>query len=150
SISPSGTFDPSVRLSISHDQTESPLNSVRVSGVPIVKTATAAFSATYTQAFSLGSSFTFSYGVQRQRSTQLGLLFNPAFTPGFTITFSQQLVNGFGFAVNRVLIKVAENERQIERASFRLQAVNALVGAEDAYWNLLASQETVRAAQQAL
>ena len=37
-------------------------------------------------------------------STQRHLLFDPAFTPGFTATVSQQLLNGFGFAVNRALI----------------------------------------------
>jgi hypothetical protein len=50
--------------------------------------------------------------MQHQKSTQEHLLFNPDVTPGFTATVSQQMLNGFGFAVNRALIKVAENERR--------------------------------------
>ncbi|HKE27487.1 MAG TPA: TolC family protein [Bryobacteraceae bacterium] len=149
-VRPSGVFDPSLRLSFSLDHTNSPLNTVVVAGVPSVTTTTAAFSVNYVQAFSSGTSIAASYGMQRQGSTQLHLLFNPDFTPGFTATISQQVLNGFGFAVNRALIKVAENEQQIERESFRQQAIAALASAEGAYWDLAATQAAVRSAQQAL
>jgi hypothetical protein len=150
SVRPAGLFDPTVSVSFSLDHTASPLNSIVVSGIPSVTTNTAALSTNYVQAFSTGTSFTVSYGMQRQGSTQLHLLYNPDFTPGFTATVSQQMLNGFGFAVNRALIKVAENEQKIERESFRQQAIAALSSAENAYWDLAAAQEGVRSAQQAL
>jgi outer membrane protein len=149
SIRPSGLFDPTVSINVSKDRTASPLNSLVVAGVSSVTTSTVAFSANYVQAFSTGTSVTLSYGLQRQGSTQLHLLFDPAITPGFTATVSQQLLNGFGFDVNRALIKVAQNEQKIERESFRQQVTTALVAAENAYWDLLAAQQAVRAAQQA-
>jgi outer membrane protein len=148
-IRPAGLFDPTVSFNFSMDRTASPLNSLVVAGVSSVTTNTAAFSANYTQAFATGTSFTLSYGVQRQGSTQQHLLFDPAITPGFTMTVSQQLLNGFGFDVNRALIKVAQNEQKIERESFRQQVTAALVAAENAYWDLLAAQESVHAAEQA-
>jgi outer membrane protein TolC len=150
SIRPSGLFDPSLSVSFSVDHTSSPLNTEVVAGLPSVTTGTAALSTSYVQAFSTGTSFTVSYAFQRQGSTQEHLLFDPDFTPGFTATISQQLLNGFGFAVNRALIKVAENEQKIERESFRQQAIAALVSAKDAYWDLVAAQEAVRAAENAL
>ncbi len=149
-IRPAGVFDPSLSLSYSLDHTASPLNSVVVSGLPSVTTGTSAFNASYTQAFPSGTSFSASYGIQRQSSNQLHLLFDPAFTPGFTATVTQQMLNGFGFKVNRALVKVAENEQKIERESFRQQLVTALVSAENAYWDLIAAQESVRATEQAL
>jgi outer membrane protein TolC len=88
--------------------------------------------------------------MQRQGSTQLHLLYDPAFTPGFTFSVSQQLLSGFGTAVNRALINVAQNEQKIERASFRLQVQTALTSAADAYWDLVAAREAVRVAQAAL
>jgi outer membrane protein TolC len=88
--------------------------------------------------------------MQRQASTQLHLLFNPYFSPGFTATVSQQMLNGFGFKVNRALIEVARNEQKIERQSFRQQLVAQLVNAEDAYWDLIAAREAVGAADEAL
>jgi outer membrane protein len=150
SIRPSGLFDPSLRLSFSVDHTSSPLNSVVVSGVPSVTTGTGAFSVSYVQAFSTGTSFTVQYGFQRQGSTQRHLLYDPAFTPGFTATISQQCLNGFGAAVNKALVYVAQNEQKIERESFRQQVMAQLVNAENAYWNLVASQDAVRSAQEAV
>lgn len=150
SISPSGVFDPRVSMSFSMDRTSSPLNTLVVAGVPSVTNTTAAFSASYVQAFSTGTSFTVSYAFQRQKSSQLRLLFDPDFTPGITATVSQQLLNGFGFSVNRALIKVAENEQKIERESFRQQVMAALVSAKNAYWDLAADREAVRAAEAAL
>jgi outer membrane protein TolC len=149
-IRPAGLFDPTLSLAFSVDRTASPLNTLIIAGVPNVTTATAAFSANYVQAFASGTSFTVSYGMQRQNSTQLHLLFDPAFTPGFTATVSQQMLNGFGTRVNRALIKVAENEQRIERESFRLQVNNTLASAKDAYWDLVAAKEAVRAAEKAL
>jgi outer membrane protein len=149
-IRPSGVFDPSLRLSFSLDHTDSPLNTEVVAGLPSVTTGTGAFSVSYVQAFSTGTSITLQYAVDRQGSTQRHLLFDPDFTPGFTATISQQCLNGFGFAVNRALIYVAQNERRIERESFRQQAMAALVSAQDAYWDLVADQGAVRSAQEAL
>jgi outer membrane protein len=150
SIRPAGLFDPSIGLSFSMDHTTSPLNNLVVAGVPSVTSTTGAFSVNYLQAFPTGTSFTVSYGMQRQSSTQLRLLFDPAFTPGFTATVSQQLLNGFGPAVNRALIKVAENEQKIERESFREQVITALVNAQNAYWDLVSAQGAVRAAEKAV
>jgi outer membrane protein len=149
-VRPAGVFDPSVVFGFSVDHTSSPLNTEIISGLPSVTTGTRAFSLGYTQAFSTGTSFSVSYGYQRQGSTQLHLLFNPAFTPGFTASVSQQMLNGFGFKVNRALIEVAQNEQKIERESFRQNVVTALVSAENAYWDLIAAQESVRSAELAL
>jgi len=150
SVSPSGLFDPSFRMSYSLDHTSSPLNTLVVAGVPSVTNTTGAFSWSYVQAFSTGTSFTVSYAMQHQKSTQEHLLFNPDVTPGFTATVSQQMLNGFGFAVNRALIKVAENEQKIERESFHQQVNAALAAAKNAYWDLVAARESVRAAEAAL
>ena len=149
-IRPSGIFDPAINVAFSVDHTASPLNTLVVAGVPAVTTGTAALSFSYVQAFTTGTSITASYAFQRQGSTQLHLLYDPAFTPGFTATLSQQLVNGFGTKVNRALIKVAENEQKIERESFRQQVITSLSNAKSAYWDLVATRQAVRAADEAL
>jgi outer membrane protein len=149
-IRPSGVFDPTVSVAFSVDRTVSPLNTVVVAGEPSVATGTQAASVTYVQAFSSGTSITASYSFQRQGSTQEHILFDPAFTPGFTATLSQQMVNGFGFKVNRALIKVAENELKIEREAFREQVITSLASAKNAYWDLVAARASVHAAEEAL
>ncbi len=152
-LSPSGLFDPTFSASFSVDHTSSPLNSPggRRSSFPSpIGTIAASFA--YIQAFPSGTSITGSYSVQRQNSTQLHLLFNPDYTPGFTATVSQSLLNGFGYKVNRALIVVAENEPGNRRTMRfrRLQVITALAAAENAYWDLIADRESVRAAEQTL
>ncbi|OFW02343.1 MAG: hypothetical protein A3G20_04925 [Acidobacteria bacterium RIFCSPLOWO2_12_FULL_59_11] len=150
SIGPRGSFDPSLRLSFSVDANTSPLNSIRVSGVPTVTTHTANLQISYSQAFTTGTSFSLSFTNQRQSSTQQSLLFNPVFTPRFNFSINQQLLNGFGFAVTRRFLQVAENNREVARDLFRQQAVQVLVQAQNLYWDLAAARENVRAAEQAL
>ncbi len=149
-VSPSGTFDPTFTATFSLDRTSSPLNTLVVAGIPHVTTNTEAASFGYTQAFPSGTSFSVTYGVQRQESTQLRLLFNPYYTPGFTASVSQQLLNGFGYKVNRALIEVAQNEQGIERQSFRQQVIASVAGAQGAYWDLISAEESVRTAEQAV
>ncbi|MBV8731085.1 MAG: TolC family protein, partial [Acidobacteriia bacterium] len=158
-VAPAGVFDPSLNLAFSIDHITSPLNSLVVAGTSTVTTTTGAVSVNYVQAFTSGTSVTVSYSFQRQGSSQATcgfsadqrcLLYNPYLVPGFTATVSQQMLNGFGFKVNRTLITVAENEQKIEREAFRQQAIAALVNAKNAYWDLVAAKESVRAAAEAL
>lgn len=149
-IRPSGTFDPSFNASFSVDHTTSPLNTVVIAGLRHVSTTTEAASFSYVQAFPSGTSFTASYSVQHQNSTQLRLLFDPFYTPGFTATFSQEMLNGFGYKVNRALIEVAQNEQGIERESFRQQLITSIAAAQNAYWDVISARESVRTAEQAV
>lgn len=149
-VGPVGAFDPSLNVTFSVDRTSSPLNSLVVAGVPHVATNTISANFSYTQAFPTGTSFSASYNFQRQSSSQLHLLFYPDFTPGFTASVSQQLLNGFGTKVNRALIEVAQNEQGIERESFRQALITAIASAQNAYWDLISAQESLRTAQQAV
>ncbi|MBI3894368.1 MAG: TolC family protein [Acidobacteria bacterium] len=150
SIGPRGSFDPAVSLNFSVDSNVSPLNTVTVAGVPVVTSHTTNLQVSYTQAFTSGTSFSFSFTNQRQSSTQQSLLFNPALTSRFNLAVSQQLLTGFGFAVNRRFLKVAENNRKVALDLFREQAGQVVTEAQNLYWDLVAAKENVRAAEHAL
>lgn len=149
-VRPTGSFDPSFILNFSMDRTASPLNTVRVSGIPNVITATTALQTRYVQAFTSGTSLSISFNNQRQSSTQQYLRFNPSFVSSFSFSFSQQLLNGFGWAVNRRFLSVARNGREIANQTLRLQINATLAGAKSLYWDLVAAQDTVRVAEKSL
>ncbi len=149
-VRPVGSFDPSFLLNFSIDHTESPLNTVRVSGVPTVITSTTALQTRYVQAFTTGTSFSVSFNNQRQSSTQQFLRFNPALVSSFSFSFSQQLLNGFGRAVNRRFLEVANNGRQIAHEAFRQQVNTTLAQAKGIYWDVVAARDSVRAAEKSL
>ncbi len=150
SVSPRGTFDPSFIMNFSVDRTTSPLNTIRVSGVPTVITSTTALQTRYAQAFTTGTSFSVTLNNQRQASTQQFLRFNPSAVSSFSFSFTQQLLNGYGREVNRRFIEVARNERQITQEAYRQQVATTLSQALDTYWDLVAARDNVRLADKSL
>ncbi len=145
-----GTFDPSLDMGFSIDRTVSPLNSIRVSGLPETSTASTAFQARYSQAFTSGTSLSIGFSNMRQSSTQLYLLYNPDFVSTLTLTVTQNLLNGFGRAVNGRFLEVAKSESTIMQEGVRLQLNNTLASTENIYWDLVAARENVRVAEDTL
>ena len=109
-----------------------------------------AFTASYAQLFSLGTSYSLTLNGQRQSSTQQNLLYNPASVTRFAIGVNQPLLNGFGRLYNERYIIVARNNTKVAEDVFRLQVINTIVAVENAYWELAAHQENVKVAEQAL
>ncbi len=73
-VGSSGNFDPTLNVNFSYDRVTSPLNSKVVSGIYNVTGQTTAFTTSYAQLFSLGTSFSLTLNGQRQSSTQQNLL----------------------------------------------------------------------------
>jgi len=149
-LGPRGNYDPRLSLNFSVDTETSPLNSTRVSGVATPTSHTTAFQMNYSQAFATGTSFGLSWNAERSSTTELNLRFNPSFSARMNFSVIQQLLNGFGSAVTRRFERVAENNNRLAQEAFRQQAILALANAQNLYWNLVASREQVRAAEQAL
>lgn len=146
----SGTFDPTVTFNFSWDRTETPLNTQVVAGAPAVSTQSTAFTGSYTQLFPTGTSYFLSLTGIRQGSDQRFLLFNPAVISRFTAGFNQPLLNGFGLLPNKRFLLVARNNQRVSEDIFRLQLTNVIVTVESLYWDLVALQENLRVAEQAL
>jgi outer membrane protein TolC len=149
-VGSSGNFDPTLNVNFSYDRVTSPLNSSVVSGIYNVLGRTTAFTASYAQLFSTGTSYSLTLNGQRQRSTQQNLLYNPASVTRFALGVNQPLLNGFGRLYNERYIMVARNNTKVAEDVFRLQLINTVVAVENAYWDLSALQESVRVAEHAL
>jgi outer membrane protein len=149
-VNPRGSYDPTLALGFSLDRTNSPLNTIRVSGVPETSTSSAAVQARFSQAFTTGTSFSASFNNMRQSSTQRNLIYNPNFISALTLTVTQQLLNGFGRSVGRRFVEVARNESRILQESVRLQLNTTLAAAETSYWDVVAARENVRVAEESL
>jgi outer membrane protein TolC len=149
-VGSSGSFDPSLNVNFSYDHVTSPLNTSVVSGIYNVIGKATAFSASYAQLFSPGTSFSLTLSGQRQSSTQRNLLYNPASVTRFALGVNQPLLNGFGKTNNQRYILVARNNTGVAEEVFRLQVISTVVSVENAYWDLAAMQESVKVAERAL
>ena len=149
-VGSAGNFDPTLNVNFSFDRVTSPLNSKVVSGIYNVVGQTSAFTASYAQLFSPGTSYSFTLNGQRQSSTQQNLLLNPVSVTRFGLGVNQPLLNGFGRLYNERYIMVARNNTKVADEVFRLQVINTVVAVENAYWDLAAFRESVKVAEQAL
>jgi outer membrane protein TolC len=66
------------------------------------------------------------------------------------IGFQQQLLNGFGTAVNTRNIRIAKNNRKIADLAFAQQAITTVTNTVNAYWELVYARENVKVQQQAV
>src|SRR5579863_2494313 len=146
-IPPRGNFDPTFSLNFSFDRVVNPLNTQRVSGTPTVTVPSAVLQTRFQQELPYGTSYSLSFNMQRQSTTQRFLLFNPGFTSFFSFAVVQPLLNGFGLALNRRFITVTENNRKISREIFSQNLNTSLSNAANLYWDYAALQEQVRVAE---
>ena len=147
-LGPRGVFDPTVSANFSYDHVVSPLNTKKVAGTASVTVPSTVLQTRFQQELPEGTSYAVSFNLQRQTSTQAGLLFNPALTSFFAVQVFQPLLNGFGLALNQRFITVANNERKMAVEAFHTTLNNTLASAADAYWDLIALRENVRVAEQ--
>ncbi len=149
-VGASGNFDPTLSVNFSWDRVTSPLNTVQVSGIPTVIGQTTAFTASYAQLFGLGTSYSLNLNGQRQSSTQMNLIYNPASVTRFSLGINQPLLIGFGRLFNERYIWVARNNTRVSEYVFRQQVINTVVAVENAYWDLAALQQQVHVAERTL
>jgi hypothetical protein len=149
-IGPAGAFDPIVNFSFSWDRVTSPLNSLVVSGIPTTTSYATAYSASYLQMFTDGTSYSVSLSALRQSTTQENTLFNPDVTSRLSIGFNQPLLAGFGRLPNQRFMMVANTNQGTAQEVFRQQVISSVVQLENAYWDLAGFQLNVRVAEDSL
>jgi outer membrane protein len=149
-IGPRGNFDPTLSLNLSYDRLVSPLNTTKVSGAAAVTVPSTVLQTRFQQELPYGTSYSVSFNLQKQSSTQGGLLFNPALSSFFALQVYQPLLNGFGLALNRRFVTLADNDRKIVVEAFHTTTNNTLSSAANAYWDLIALRETVKVAEESV
>ncbi|HWF85387.1 MAG TPA: TolC family protein, partial [Vicinamibacterales bacterium] len=150
SIGPRGVFDPTVNVNLSYDRLVNPLNTTKVAGVSAVTVPSTVLQTRIQQELPEGTSYSVSFNVQRQSSTQAGLLFNPAFTSFGSVQLYQPLLNGFGLPLTQRFSTLAENNTKIVTEAFHSMLNDTLSSAANAYWDLIALRENRRAAADAV
>jgi outer membrane protein TolC len=147
-LGPRGVFDPTFSANVSYDHVVSPLNTTKVAGATEVIVPSTVVQTRFQQELADGTSYAISFNLQRQASTQTGLLFNPAMTSFLAVQIYQPLLNGFGIALNRRFVTVANNDRRIASESYHTTLNNTLANAANAYWDLVALRQNIRVAEQ--
>src|SRR5216684_2215987 len=149
-------FDPLVTSTISYDDRNIPVNNPLTSGTGTGLLALTAlvlhssvYNFQYSQGFQTGTTFFTAWDNTRSSSSSAANLFNPSVTSQIFAGFQQQLLNGFGRAVNTRNIRIAKNNRKIADWAFTQQAITTVTNTITAYWELVFARENVKVQQQA-
>ncbi len=147
---PRGIFDPTLSINMSWDRVVDPLNSTRVAGTYTVATQSSVLQTRLQQELPFGTSYSISFNMQRQTTTQAHIVYNPAYTSFFSLDVYHPLLNGAGRAFTQRFVAIAENDRRIAHEAFHGDLGNALSTAANTYLDFVALRERQRVAERAL
>jgi outer membrane protein len=102
------------------------------------------------QGFVSGGSATLSFNSQYLNQNALTNNLNPAVSPVLGLSFSHNLLYGFGVAVNSVQINVAKANLEVADLNFQGQVISVVSNVLTLYWGLVSDLEDVRAKESAL
>ncbi len=150
-------YDPVITTTLSVDDRNVPVNNPLTSGTGTGLSSlarltlhTSTFNTQYAQGFQTGTTFFTAWDNTRNSSTSSANLFNPSVSSTIFVGFQQQLLNGFGRAVNTRNIRIAKNNRKIADWAFTQQAITTVTNTITAYWELVFARENVKVQQQAV
>ena len=150
------SFDPIVTGLVSFEDQLVPVNNPFLSGTGTQALVTGLglhndlYNFGVSQGFSPGTTVSVNWDNTRSSSSTAVNFFNPSVQSSLYINISQQLLQGFGKAVNRRNILISKNNRRIADLAFTQQAISTVTNTINAYWELVYAIENVKVQQQAV
>jgi outer membrane protein len=146
------SFDPILTGIVQEDhfkqQATNPFQGVPLPGTLVQNTGTVNFG--YQQEFTWGTNLNVSFTNSRGTTNSAIQSLSPQLVSGFKATFTQHLLQGFGFAANTRFIRIAKNNRELSDVAFRLQIITTVDQIENMYWDLVYAYENQRVKQESL
>jgi outer membrane protein len=143
-------LDPSINATTVWGHSTNPISNTFQARVNAVVTNSQFYNVGFSQAFTSGTSYTFTFNNQVLDQNVPSNVLNPSTTSFIDFQISQNLLFGFGTAVNSRNIRVARNNFKVSNFQFEQQLITTISAVLNLYWDLVAFNETVRVAQQAL
>lgn len=137
-----GTFQ------VEHAVSPQPTSFLTGTAVALQNTTTGNF--TYSQGYSFGALLQLSYNNSRSTSNSLHASLNPSLQSSFRMIIRQHLLQGWGWAVNRRFLIIAQDQKRATQESFRQQVAFTVSQIEDIYWDLVAAYEDVKVKERSL
>lgn len=146
------SWDPILTGVLQEEHAISPTTTSRVltGGAATTAQNTTVGNFTYTQGFSYGSLLQLSYNNTRLTTSSAGLPLNPLLNSSFRMTIRQHLLQGWGWAVNRRFLIIAQDQKRATQESFHQQIESTVSQIEDIYWDLVAAYEDVKVKERSL
>src|SRR5580704_15997974 len=147
---PISSFDPTLTLIGSAAHTTSPQSNTILTGTTALIQQTRTFQAVYNQTWDFGMSAQFT-SYNQYTNVNSALFSIDPYTSGYLdLQITQNLLYGFGSAVNGRNIRVQKNNIQVSNLQFRSQVATTVSSVLNLYWDLVEFWQDVRARQREL
>ena len=144
------TLDPVLSFNGSWGHTTQPLTSTNITGTTSLVTQATNANFIAQKGFLTGTVVTYGFYNTNFSQNSPANEINPATQSTFALNIRQNLLQGFGRAVNGRLITVAKNDRELTDLVFRQQVITTVTSAVNLYFDLVALRESQRVQQLAL
>src|SRR5712692_4717011 len=152
---PSQTFDPLLTWTMNLDHRTTPVNNPFLAGTGVaalnsVINHTTGANLQYSQGFHTGTAFALTSANSRVSTTSPAAVFDPSVQSTLFVSFTQELLNGFGRLANTRFIQIAKNSKKIADQVFTQQVITSVVQVENLYWELVFAREDVKVKQRSV
>ena len=148
---PIPAFDPTVSSLVSWAHQSTPeFSSVLTGGTNWLNSNTVNGNLGFVQGFSPGTQLAVNFDNSRLTTNALNYTYNPIFTSSLGFTVTQPLLRGFGIALNRRFIRIAQRSQKIADLVFRQQVIDTIAGIARLYTDLVSLNEDVKVKQESL
>jgi outer membrane protein TolC len=143
-------LDPSIYASVNFGHYTTPETNTQLNATTELAQSYRSGLIAYSQSWLSGTSVVFDYQQSRTFQGSSVPLFNPYVQGALDFQVSQQLLQGFGFAVNTRYIRVAKNNLKVSDLYLKQQVSTTVAAVLNLYWDLVSFNDAVRIKQLAL
>jgi outer membrane protein TolC len=136
------SYDPLIQAKVYNDHYTELLTNRSIYGVPVYKLNTNLGDVSYIQSFPTGTYFEADWFNNRTTSNSPSNTLNPALSANVVVTFSQQLLAGFGTGPNLRYLRIAKTNQKIGDIAFKAQLIATVTQVCDIYWDLVNAYDT--------
>jgi outer membrane protein len=142
------SFDPTIVGIASFQHATSPQSLTSLTGTNALIANVRSFTTYYTQSWSTGLTATLTYASTYNKYNSQTYGVNPFTSGDIDLTVTQNLLNGFGRAVNGRNIRVQKNNMKATDLQFKSQVITTVTAALNLYWDLVSFNQDLKARQE--
>jgi outer membrane protein TolC len=142
------SLDPSLFALASFQHASIPQSNTFLTGTDALIQGTRALQLQYAQTWDFGFTMQWTYAYSHYHVNSSLFSLNPYSSGDLDLQITQNLLQGFGSAVNGRNIRVQRNNVKVSDLQFKQQVITTVAAALNLYWDLVAFAEDVRARRQ--
>jgi outer membrane protein TolC len=142
------SLDPSLFALASFQHATIPQSNTLLTGTDALIQGTRTFQVQYAQTWDVGFTMQWTYASSHYHVNSSFFSLDPYNTGDLDLQITQNLLQGFGRAVNGRNIRVQRNNVKVSDLQFKQQVITTVAAALNLYWDLVAFAEDVRARRQ--